>query len=372
MTHDISRKVFLRGAIGTAAAGALFWPALDAAVPKARGGSGLQTPVDEHAVSPSNGYQDTRLDALGNPEIPAGVKIRGANHVLKFEHSGPQDLNDAWAALWRVWDWSGWVQPQLDDIAKVGNAVRFWGNTLVLALGNLSLSQYLAQWKQALDYIDTLGLLVYPCGGDLAHWGGYTVDESIKCYHELASLLATYNNVIGMDIVNEAALFPWYQSAPSARLYQQPQPYDQFVQQLGASVRAQKIPVAYSRSLSAADQWTLESPLDAAGDFLDFHVYYTPSSTDSLGIYETSWGAGKKMLIGEFGMNETESSDTRRECYTAIRNMTVNDPNCMGALAWAAYDPAKTPAWEFGLFDRRRVLRDDIGEPFSTFPVMAL
>jgi hypothetical protein len=351
MTGDITRKAFLHGAVGAAATGALFWSAFDATVPK--------------------GKQDVRLAALDKPKIPAGVKIRGANHVLKFEQSDSLDLNDAWAPLWRVWDWSGWVQPQLDDIAKVGNAVRFWGNTLVLALGNLSLSQYLTQWKQALDYIKSLGLLVYPCGGDLAHWGGYTVDESIKCYAELASLLATYNNVIGMDIVNEAALFPWYQRRPSDLLYQQPQPYDQFVQQLGAAVRAQGIPISYSRSLHAADQWTTGGPLDAASDFLDFHVYYTPSPTDSLGIYETSWGVGKKMLIGEFGMNETESSDTRRDFYTAIRNMTVNDPNCMGALAWSAYDPLTTPEWEYGLFDRQRVLRDDIGDPFSTFPVTA-
>ena len=371
MTRDFSRKTFLRGALGTAAAGAIFKSAFDTAVPKAQGGSGLQTPVDRHAISPPIGYQNTRITAQGNPEVPAGMKIRGANHVLKFEQSGPRDLNDAWAALWRVWDWSGWVQPQLDDIAKVGNAVRFWGNTLVLALGNLTLSQYLAQWKQALDHIKALGLLVYPCGGDLAHWGNYTVDDSVKCYAELAALLATYNNVIGMDIVNEPALFPWYQGGPPDRLYQQPPPYDQFVQQLGAAVRAKGIPITYSRSLRTADQWTTESPLDAAGDFLDFHVYYAPSSTDSLGVYDTPWGMGKKMLIGEFGMNEKESSDTRREYYTAIRSMSVNDPNCMGAFAWSAYDPLSTPEWEYGLFDRQRVLRDDIGEPFSTFPVMA-
>jgi hypothetical protein len=363
----ISRKEFFHRALGAVGAGALTWSASDGLSPKALG----------DPKEPSDGYLHLSVDPaprlppslLGDPKTPVGAKIRGANHVLKFEDSDAVDLNDAWAALWRVWDWSGWIQPQLDDIARIGNAVRFWGNTLVLALGNLSLGQYIAQWTQALDYMDRMGVLVYPCGGDLAHWGNYSIDESVKCYTELSGLLASYSNVIGMDIVNEANLFPGYLVRPTNRLYQQPLSYTDFVRDLGLAVQTQGIPISYSRSLSAAEEWTMESPLDAAGDFLDFHVYYTPSPSDSLAVYETPWGSGKKMLIGEFGMNLNQSPESRRGNYEAVRDLTVRDPNCVGAFAWSAYDPSTTPDWECGLYDRHRVLRTDIAEPFSTFPL---
>ncbi|TQR85364.1 hypothetical protein D8S82_17185 [Mycobacterium hodleri] len=375
MNRQISRQALLRGAIASGA-GALFWPRSPAeesvagAVGRLRSLSEANH-VDLKAMSLSNVPQN-RWQESTYPAIPAELKIRGVNHVLKFEDLGPQDSNGVWAAMWRVWDWDGWIRPQLDDIATVGNTVRFWGSTLALALSNVSLNQYLAQWKQALDHIQTLGLYVYPCGGDLGSWGGYTVDESVKCYSELASLLATYDNVIGMDIVNEAALLPWHQTKPSDRLYRQPQPYEQFVQQLGEAVRAHAIPITYSRSLRSAEQWMVENPLDSAGDFLDFHIYYKPTPADSLGVYETSWGKGKNMVIGEFGMNTTESAEARSDYYEAIRKLTSNDPNCRGAFAWAAYDPLPTPDWEYGLFDRQRTLRNDIADPFSAFRIDGL
>ena len=339
MTRDISRKTFLRVATGAIATTALFGSVLALAVP----------------------------DALGGPKIPAGLKLRGANHVCNFD----QGDSDSWAALWEVWDWNGWLKPQLDDIRSVGNAVRFWGFTLPVANGTLTLTQYLAHWRQVLDYTHSLGLLLYATGGDLRHWGNFTHDQAVQMYTQLAQLLATYPHVIGMDVVNEAAALPWgLANDPNKQLlYNQPEPYDTFVQELGGVVRAAGIPIAYSRSVSSADEWLQQDPLDSCGDFLDFHVYYTPGPEDSLPIYSRPWAAGKTMLVGEFGCNTTVSSTDRIAYYSAIKTMTVNDPNCVGAIAWSAYDLSTTKDWQYGLFDRNRVLRQDIGKPFSTFPV---
>ena len=49
--------------------------------------------------------------------------------------------------------------------------------------------------------------------------------------------------------------------------------------------------------------------------------------------------------------------------------MCDNDPRCMGALAWSAYDLGPTNDLQWGLFDQQRQLRTDIGQLFSTFPV---
>ena len=267
--------------------------------------------------------------------------------------------------MWGVWDWGGLIAPQLDDITKIANTVRILGNTLVVALGSITLTEYLARWKQFLDYAQSLGLYFYSCGGDLGHWGNYTWAQSTQTYTELGQLLAGYPNVIGVDIVNEAYAMPenvgW--------TYNQPESVADLLTELGNVVRAAGLPITYSRNIVDSSGWALDYFTDHLGDFLDFHVYYTPGANDSLTAYQQSWGTGKRLIIGEFGVNNTVSSADRTAYYNAIRVMCDNAPQCIGALAWSAYDLDTTKDWQFGLFDERRRLRVDIGQPFSTFPV---
>lgn len=362
MIHKTSRKTFLKGAIGLVAGAALIQP----------GGAGATNAAGVKNSPLANECRDPRntcATALGNPDSASQIRVRGVNHVLKFEDRLPEDEGSVWAAMWRAWDWENWIEPQLNDIAKVGNTVRFWGNTLVLALGNITLDKYLDQWKQVLDHTSSIGLLLYPCGGDLLHWGDFSQQKSVECYSELAGLLKGYPHVIGMDIANEAVAFPWNQrNNPKPILYNQPEPYDEFLGTLGEAVRDKGIPVSYSRNLWSAPQWAQECSLDSKGDFLDFHVYYTPDPSDSLPVYETQWGRDKKMLIGEFGIGTDVSPTERDEYYTAIKKMAMTDTNCIGAIAWSGYDPFTTPKWQTGLFDRRRAPREDILNPFLEFP----
>jgi hypothetical protein len=339
MTRSISRRIFLHGAGGIAAAGALSGSVAAVAIPSAQ--------------------------ALSDPNVPPGVKFRGVNLAGNFGQTTAADGNDIWASLWGVWDWGGFIAPQLDDIAKIGNTVRIIGNTLVMALGSITLSQYLARWKQLLDHAHSLGLFVYPCGGDLGHWGNYTWAQSTQTYTQLAQLLKSYPNVVGVDIVNEA-------SQPLEQVgwtYNQPEPVTDLLPELGGIVRSVGLPVTYSRGISSSSGWTLDYFTDHLGDFLDFHVYYSPGATDSLQAADQFGGANKKLIIGEFGINTTSSSVDRAAYYNAMRVMCATDPRCVGALAWSAYDLGPTNDMQWGLFDEQRQLRADIGQPFSTFPV---
>ena len=248
MTRNISRRTFLHGASGIAAAGALSGSVAAAAIPSAH--------------------------ALNDPNMPPGVKFRGVNLAGNFAQTTAADGNDIWASLWGAWDWSGLIAPQLDDIAKIGNTVRIIGNTLVMALGSTTLSQYLARWKQLLDHAQSLGLFVYPCGGDLGHWGNYTWAQSAQTYTQLAQLLKSYPNVIGVDIVNEAS-----QTLEQVGwTYNQPEPVADLLPELGGIVRSVGLPVTYSRGIANSSGWTLDYFTDHLGDFLDFHVYYLPGA----------------------------------------------------------------------------------------------
>jgi hypothetical protein len=341
MSSDVSRRKFLRYGLGAAMVGPLVASALAAATPSTPGRTGLS--------------------------IPPSVKIRGVNLAPQFAEVTPTYDNDVWASMWGIWNWDGLIAPQLDDIAKIGNTVRTLGNTLVLALGGITLSQYLARWNQFLDRAHSLGLYVYPCGGDLGHWGAsYTREQSIQTYTEFAQLLAGYPNVIGVDIVNEAHLMwnggPW--------TYDQPQPVGELLGELGSVVRGAGLPITYSRSMRDSSGWGLDYFTDHLGDFLDFHVYYDPGPTDSLQAYKQSSGVNKELIIGEFGVDETFSADDRTARYNAVRVMCSNDPQCMGALAWSAYDLGTTEDLGYGLFDQQRRLRTDIAESFAMFPAL--
>ena len=338
MTRNISRRKFLHGASGVAAAGVLAGSIAAASIPSAK--------------------------AASDPNVPAGVRFRGVNLAGSFTRTTAADGNDIWASMWGVWDWPGFIAPQLDDIAKVGNTVRVIGNTLVMALGRITLTQYLGQWKQLLDHAQSLGLFVYPCGGDLGHWGNFTSAQSAQLYTEFAQLLKSYPNVIGVDIVNEAA----QPLEPVGWTYNQPEPVTDLLPELGSIVRSVGLPITYSRGIANASGWTLDYFADHLGDFLDFHVYYPPGPTDSFQAFDPFGGIGKKLIIGEFGINTTSSPEDRAAYYNAMRVMCANDPRCVGALAWSAYDLGFTNDMQWGLYDDHRQLRPDIGQPFSTFP----
>jgi hypothetical protein len=338
MTRNMSRRRFLYGASGIAAASALSGSVAAAGIPTA--------------------------NAISDPNVPPGVKFRGVNLAGSFTRTTAADCNDIWASLWGVWDGGGFIAPQLEDIAKIANTVRVIGNTLVMALGRITLTQYLGRWKQLLDHAQSLELFVYPCGGDLGHWGNYTSAQSAEAYTHLAQLLKSYPNVIGVDIVNEAAQ-PLEQVGWT---YNQPEPVADLLTELGSIVRSVGLPITYSRGIATSSGWALDYFADHLGDFLDFHVYYLPGPTDSFQAYDLA-GGNKKLIIGEFGMNTTSSSDDRAAYYNAMRLMCANDPRCAGALAWSAYDLGPTNDMQWGLFDEQRQLRADIGQPFSTFPV---
>jgi hypothetical protein len=272
---------------------------------------------------------------------------------------------DFWGGLYTTWDWEGWVKPQIDDIASVSNAVRFFGTTSALADGSMTLDLYLSRWRQVLDYASSLGLYMYPCAADLRHWGYFSTEQAVQMYRELASLLANYSNVIGVDITNEA--FGALNEKPEKLTYRQHQPVDELLSELGDTVRSSGLPITHSRNIDDPGGWTEAFFTDYLGDYLDFHVYYPPGPGDSQQIYGQSWASGKKLVIGEFGENLLASPEDRSNFYNAVRLMCANDLNCLGAFAWAAWDQGPAPANMYGLFDDERQLRVDIGDTFRNF-----
>ena len=339
-----------------------------AAVPAVLGlGAGLNAAA--LALSPALASEATGL------KIPASTRLRGVNIVPTFAAGFiPADQDSVWSANWRVWNWDGWIKPQIDDAAEIGNAIRFIGNTHCIAQGNINQATYLAQWQQVLDYSVTKGLFIYPCGGDLGHWGNFTWSQSVALYTAWARMLSTYPNVVGVDITNEA----WGQMQPVSagpNTYNQPESYVDLLTALSGIVRGEAgVLIAHSFPLADSSWWTLSNDpiptLFRMSDFLDYHIYASATPAQAAQAFNNSWGVGKQMVIGEFGVNETISSDARTARYQQIRDIVESRTDIDGALAWSCWDLGiGAPDFHSGLYDPSRRLRTDISTPFATIPV---
>jgi hypothetical protein len=300
-------------------------------------------------------------------KIGTGGRIRGLNIT-----PGPDDWDGAspWADFWSSWNWDGRIKNELDDAAAAGaNCVRLIGNTDVVTSGAITKAAYLQRWSQFLDYTKSRGLWVYPCGGDLSHWGDTSLNAAEDLYRGWAELLASADHVVGVDITNEA---PAQSRVLGGVAYGEPESWYYTIKRLGEMVQTVSgKPITHSRSIAkSAASWQFGSPeTDRISDFLDLHLYVIGTSTDIDLLHATDWGAGKQLVFGEFGVDMTTDSPSRTAFYNSVKGLINHSASCVGGLAWATYDGGTIPVSQPGLYDANRALRADIATPFSTFPI---
>lgn len=279
--------------------------------------------------------------------------------------------DSAWTGLWQRWDWEGRIRNELDDAVSLGaNCVRLIGNTHVVTSNVINLDTYLSRWQQFLDYCTAVGLKIYPCGGDLRHWGETPLSIAEEIYHNWGSLLAGNDGVIGVDITNEAPAASRIQGGVA---YHQSESWLYTVRRLGDTVReVTSKAITHSRALYKYDaaSWLNGSPeTDALSDFIDVHAYRASNATDADELLAAGSTAGKQLIIGEYGANLTMTAAERTAAYEEIKGLIEHSPRCVGGLAWTIYDTGTDPASMYGLYDPERRLRNDIADVYTTFPV---
>ncbi|WP_415678377.1 hypothetical protein [Tsukamurella hominis] len=271
-----------------------------------------------------------------------------------------------WTEFWRRWDFNGWIKPMIDDAASIGtNAVRIFGNTNVVTSGAISLDEYLRRWKQVLDYVTAKNLYALPCGGDLSHWGRLTTRASAEqIYRAWAGLLSNYPRVVGVDVTNEAS----DQSQTTTPLsYSQPEPWLETIRTLGEITRsASHKPITHSRAIRSKYSWRSGCvATDSLSDFLSIHCYYTPDPDDPVALSQTPWGAGKELVLGEFGTDAGAPASEWQARYAAVVSLIARSPARVGGLVWPTYDAtpgASSP------FQSAGVSRSDVVASFATLP----
>lgn len=315
-----------------------------------------------------------------NVPLPSNVRLRGGNIVCNaFPGPSGQVWSDygptVWDAMWAVWDWEGWIKPQIDDLVSLGgNAVRLWGGgSLVNPAGLMTMSTYLAQWKQLLDYCASLNLYVYPTGGDwsVGTYGLLTQAQAIPVFNEWVPLLADYPNVIAVDLINEV----WSAPVGGGGSYSATV---EMIQALAGIVRGHGIPTAVSFSITESDWWNFDSngtigtypvaPFMEASDIIDIHCYATTTNANLTATMGQTWAQGKLMLFGETDNGAVATTDPAAAAwYTTIEGLIASSSNMVGAFAWSVYDVAPSGN-TFGLFSAPGTPVTNITTPFQTWP----
>ena len=310
------------------------------------------------------------------PLVADDVRLRGLNLIPDLSEMDTCDQGSVWSATWRAWNWDGRYKPQIDDASEIANGIRILGNTHVVTSGNITLGQYLDRWQQLLDYATQKNLMVYPCGGDLSHWGRDSSWSAVSdIYANWSKLLAEYRNVIGVDITNEA--WTEVKSASGPMRYSQKEPFEAVLTHLGDVVRqTADLPVAHSFTIWDSSAWNISDKADeplkllfGASDFIDLHLYDTPTRERITAIMRSQWAEGKGLVLGEFGIDGSAPELKQTEMYQDVSTVVAADRAISGALAWGCWDLSSEPKYQFGVYDANRELRPYKSTAFSNLPV---
>jgi hypothetical protein len=352
----ISRKRFLQGTLG-ATAGALFLPAHVArATPNGSEGSAPQKETVQRVIV-----------------LPANVRIRGANIVPRGEVMGSHFRvlgPNIWATMWRTWQWDDWIAPQISDCASLGNTARLWGDTEVVALGLLTRDAYLKRWQQMLDFTAAQGLYVFACGGGR---GDFSHSDAVSLYRPWTELLASYPNVLGVDVINEA----WSESVSYGHDYSD---NVKLVRSLTDTVRSCGLPATASFPMAKSEWWDWDgahpiyrkhptAPYWEASDYIDIHVYAKGTPAQLVSTYNFPWAKGKPVIFGEFGVStRTTKPDERTAFYQMVKQMIAATPHHLGGLAWSTYD-VNNENNTYGLFKAPGVPRTEMTSLLEQLPI---
>lgn len=350
------------------------------------GSAGAQTPgASLRSPSPVVTAPTTLL-------VPSNWRSKGAN--LTFNFSDGSGSLGAEGGSWVNFstNYTTWWQPQIDDAAAIGiNCLRIWGSPQPVCDSYITLSTYLSRWETVLDYCNTKGIKVYPCGGDLDRWTTASDSATVSLYGSWSSMLATHANVIGVDLTNEVwakcdPINPGGRSQSSALT---------LLGQLKDAVNAHGLPATNSQGITyQGGGWTLDTwngvskaPFYAMSDFIDYHLYWpwpyqrpsgSPNGDYMSDIYTSSTlgpaVTGKQVIFGEFGCLPTDTD--RATLYPGIKDLINASTNHLGGCAWSCWDYSTDSAWKWGLYSTSgfptgpftRSLRTDISTQFASYP----
>lgn len=267
-----------------------------------------------------------------SPLVPSGTVVKGANLTVKVTQI-------TWGDFWvTLYDWEGWIKPQIDAAISVGaNCIRTIGGIGGILGGAFTREQYLTNQTQYMDYLVSENVLSYAVGTVTTDWGSYSLEDQISELVAYCQFIEGYENVIGIDLVQEA---------PSGG------PNTTDAATILAACRAvTSKPLTFSL-ISGSGAVGIITAWEPVVDYIDYHNYAQfglPFSVEDINTLRTA-GIQKAILIGETGVDYAHPDSYMQFEYWGNTRMAYR-PDVVGALFWAVISPEAGTTGNFGMFD---------------------
>lgn len=142
---------------------------------------------------------------MSNLLFPNTGRINGA-WIIPNPNAPGATLAKHFQDLWRLWDWDGWVKPQLDAALALGcNTIGAIGDVYGVADGTIPRADYKAYQIQIAEYLKTKGAYYLPCVGNVCSYVNYSLPASEYAAVALDYLptLEAIGNSIGVYVIDE-------------------------------------------------------------------------------------------------------------------------------------------------------------------------
>ena len=311
--------------------------------------------------------------------LASSIRLRGANIVPKPTDSGNGDYGSRANSYdtWRLWDWSGWIKPQIDAAAALGaNCIRMQGDAVVRVgdatnhgsatwNGTITLAAFNAQLDQLITYLASKGMYFYACAFDGSFTGGITEANLQQYVTDYTTQVSknSYTNVIGIDVMQEFDAYS-INITPAQAITAAKAVFG--AGQTTLPVTCSCNGASGASGLNPSSNTAYSTAAAAGADYLDCHIYYTPSAADLDPLLANTLGAGSSALpvfIGETGINYSANPNagstatpitalSRMKHYDYLLRLFNRDvASLRGYCAWAITKEWTTDSQDWGLYD---------------------
>ncbi len=286
--------------------------------------------------------------------FPVGAKICGA--WLQPNPAAPgASATTHHQDFWLLWDWEGWVKPQIDYCISIGiNTFAVIGDLYGVANGTLNAATYRSQQLQIANYLANKGAYYMPCCANATPYTNYglSVDSFVSLSMDILRPLQAVGNCIGVSVIDE----------PNSGSFTV-----QYVSDVMAGIRNSGCTIPRSCGLVYSQTAWIDG-IEPASDFYNIHTATFPATATLLDAWLL--GSTKDVLIGTtFKNQEATAGLGGGSPATVVADLkTVYDlaysgnPRVRGILQWGAADygndalfPANPPHYKWGLFDTSSV-----------------
>lgn len=282
--------------------------------------------------------------------FPAGAKINGI-----WLQPNPAAVGATTAAhhqdFWSLWDWNGWVKPQIDYALEIGvNTFSVIGDLYGVANSTLEQATYRTQHLQIAAYIASKGAYYMPCFANTTPHINYSL--TVAEYAALALDVLLSVQAVG----NCPGAFVFDEPHASSLTYA-------FMNDTFTAIKAggAKVPLSCPETYN---QTAWISAIEASMDFYSIGTATFPVPSTLLDTWLS--GTDKQVLISTTYKNQTASAGTGggsaatvvADLLTAYNLGCNGHPRAMGVMQWGCADygnetlyPGNSASYSWGQYD---------------------